>query len=281
MMTVKGRGRTSSTLASLDAPAVAQLERAGARRSSGETSARASSDKTRSPRRTRRPRVTLILADPGPMFRLGLRALLRDHDEFEIFEASDLTALVALAGRARPPATALIDLDLPPAGGAAAVAGVRDSVAAPVVWCSGSRLTPDVVYELVRCGAVGILRKEIPARGLVRTLRAAANGEAPLPRDLVAVLLTRIHSLNAPLPLRPPITTLSSREREVLALVAEGHSNKMIAHELYISEFTAKRHVQNVLNKLALHSRQEAAARFRNEVEAGRADEPPFEPELG
>jgi DNA-binding NarL/FixJ family response regulator len=104
-------------------------------------------------------------------------------------------------------------------------------------------------------------------------------GQAPFPRDLVAELLTRIHSLNAPLTSRPPITTLSSREREVLGLVAEGHSNKTIAGKLFISEFTAKRHVQNVLNKLALHSRQDAATRFREEVDAGLMDGLPFAPE--
>jgi DNA-binding NarL/FixJ family response regulator len=222
--------------------------------------------------------ITLILADAGPMFRLGLRALLSDYEEFEIEEAGDLETLMALVGRARAPATALIDLDLPPAGGVAAVTSVRDSGAAPVVWCSGSRLTPDVIYELVRCGAVGILPKEISSKGIVRTLRAAANGEATLPRDLVGALLSRIQSLNAP-PTRPPLTTLSSREREVLALVAAGDSNKAIARKLYISEFTAKRHVQNVLNKLAVHRRQDAATRFREEVAAAPTAARPFEPE--
>jgi DNA-binding NarL/FixJ family response regulator len=211
------------------------------------------------------------------MFRLGLRVLLREQEEFEIEEAGDLETLVALVGRAHPPAMALIDLDLPPAGGAAAVTSARDAGAIPLVWCSGSRLTPDVVYELVRCGAVGILRKEIAPSGIVRTLRAAANGEAPLPRDLVAGLLARIHSLNTPATSRPPLATLSSREREVLALVAAGDSNKAIARKLYISEFTAKRHVQNVLNKLALHRRQDAATRFREEVEAGTTAALPFE----
>lgn len=223
--------------------------------------------------------ITLILADAGPMFRLGLRALLRDHEEFEIEEAGDLETLVALVDRASGPATALIDLDLPPAGGVAAVTRVRDSGAAPVVWCSGSRLTPDVVFELVRCGAVGILRKEISSNGIVRTLRAAANGEATLPRDLVTALLARIQSLSTPPTSRPPITTLSDREREVLALVAIGDSNKAIARKLYISEFTAKRHVQNVLNKLAVHRRQDAATRFREEVAAGLTAPPPFKPE--
>jgi DNA-binding NarL/FixJ family response regulator len=272
---VDERAETRSALASVEA----SLARPGRPRPSGERATRAGSEETDARHRAGQQRITLILADPGPMFRLGLRVLLREYEEFEIHEAGDLATLVALAGRARAPATALIDLDLPPAGGAAAVTSIRDSVAAPVVWCSGSRLTPDVVYELVRCGAVGILRKEIAPSGVVRTLRAAGNGEAPLPRDLVAGLLTRIHSLNATLPTPPPITTLSSREREVLALVAEGHSNKTIARKLYISEFTAKRHVQNVLNKLALHRRQDAATRFRQEVKAGLTGAPPLDPE--
>lgn len=223
-------------------------------------------------RRQRRSRnassIAVILADAAPMFRLGLRVLLREYEGFEIEEAHDLETLVALVRHVHAPVTALIDLDLPPTGGLAAVTRARDSGAAPIVWCSGSRLTPDVVYELVRGGAVGILRKEIAPNGIVRTLRAAANGEAPLPRDLVTGLLARIHSLNSPSASRPAIAALSSREREVLALIAAGDSNKAIARKLYISEFTAKRHVQNVLNKLAVHRRQDAATRFREEGSA-------------
>jgi len=106
-----------------------------------------------------------------------------------------------------------------------------------------------------------------------------AYGEAPLPRDLVAGLLTRINSLSASISARPSITTLSSREREVLALVAEGHGNKTIARGLYSSEFTAKRHVQNVLKRLALHRRPDAATRFREEVNAGPPGALSFESE--
>ena len=261
------------------APVLGSPGRSGDHTAHDEAADSRGSRETRASQRAEPWPITLILADAGPMYRLGLRSLLSDHADFEIHEAEDLATLVSLASRVQPPATALIDLDLPPAGGAAAVTSIRESTAAPVVWCSGSRLTPDVVYELVRCGAVGILRKEISSRGVVRALRAAANGEAPLPRDLVTGLLMRIHSLNAPVATRPPITTLSGREREVLSLVAEGHSNKTIAQKLYISEFTAKRHVQNVLNKLALHSRQDAATRFREEVEAGLTHALPFVPE--
>ena len=267
MRFVSGHANTPTAL-----PAPASREQ-----SAGPPGSPDESDGWRSSRTPSPPRITLILADAGPMFRLGLRVLLREYEEFEIEEAGDLETLIALARRAPAPVTALIDLDLPPAGGMAAVTSARDSGAAPVVWCSGSRLSPDVVYELVRCGAVGVLRKEIAPTGIVRTLRAAASGEAPLPRDLVAGLLARIHSLNAPSPSRPPITTLSSREREVLALIAEWDSNKAIARKLYISEFTAKRHVQNVLNKLALHRRQDAATRCREEIGAGLSGSMPLE----
>ncbi len=262
MTVVADRTQTRTALTPL-----ALIERSGVEGSADDATVSPGSVRSR-PSRKPSP-ITLILADAGPMFRLGLRALLSEYQEFEIEEAEDLETLVSLVDRAHPPATALIDLDLPPAGGLAAVARVCDSGAAPVVWCSGSRLTPDVVFELVRSGAVGILRKEIAPNGIVRSLRAAANGEATLPRDPATGLLARIQSLNAPSKSRPAIETLSGREREVPELVAVGDSNKAIARKLFISEFTAKRHVQNVLNKLAVHRRQDAASRLREEVAAG------------
>jgi DNA-binding NarL/FixJ family response regulator len=216
--------------------------------------------------------VTVILADPHPMVRLGVRASLEAADEFEVVEVADSDGLrektAALGGRA----IALIDLDLPPVGGAAAVAAVRELGSTPIAWASSSRLTPDVVYELVRCGAVGVLRKEMSAAGVVQSLRATQHGEAPLSRDLVTDLVARIHSLSTARVRRPGLESLSRREREVLALVAEGHPNKVIARRLSISEFTAKRHVQNVLYKLALHSRRDAARCFRETTGGPRYD---------
>jgi DNA-binding NarL/FixJ family response regulator len=217
----------------------------------------------RAPQTRGKAGVTVILADPKPMFRIGLRAMLESGGRLDTLEANDLSSLLEQCACSPRPAIALIDLDLPPTGGAAAVTHLRESATTPVVWSSRARLTPDVVYELVRCGAAGVLYKEMAAFGLIRSLEAVADGEAPFSRELVADLVRRIHSLNAPVASRPWLRTLSSREREVLALVAEGQTNKTIARSLSISEFTAKRHVQNVLNKLALHSRRDAADRFR------------------
>jgi DNA-binding NarL/FixJ family response regulator len=211
--------------------------------------------------------MRLILADSQTIFRIGVRALLRPEEEFDIVEAADLSGLLDAAAQSPAPEVALIDLDLPPVGAAAACMHLRAHATVPVVWADASRLTREVVYDAIRAGAAGILRKDISPAGLVRSLRAIVEGEAPLCRDLTALLVARIHAIDGQTLARTQVSALSRREQEVLALIAEGRSNKEIAADLCISEFTAKRHVQNILNKLALHSRHEAAARFRSALE--------------
>jgi len=115
------------------------------------------------------------------------------------------------------------------------------------------------VLSAVRSGAHGFLHKEISAEGLIRALRGAAQGEAPLSRDLASLMIDALHGLDARAQARDRATILSSREREVLDLVAQGARNKQIAASLVISEFTVKRHVQNILQKLELPSRGAAA----------------------
>jgi two-component system nitrate/nitrite response regulator NarL len=218
--------------------------------------------------------MRLILADSHAMLRTGVRVLLQGEPQLEIVEAADAHELLEHAAQAPAPSAALIDLDLPPQGATAAVSCLRDYSVAPVVWSHGSRLTPDVVYEVVRSGAVGVLRKEIAPSGLVRSLRTIANGQAPLSRDLAALLVARIHSLDSQMLAATQVAALSSREQQVLALIADGRSNKMIAAELSISESTAKRHVQTVLNKFSLHNRRDAAERFRAALQATVATDP-------
>lgn len=212
-------------------------------------------------------RVGLILADSHAILRIGVRALLDREPEFEIIEVADLGGLIEQAARTPAPDVALIDIDLPPHGASAAVTALRAYSTVPIVWSYPSRLTAEVVYDAVRLGAAGVLRKDISAAGLVRSLRAIVKGEAPIGRDLMASLVARIQLLDSQAAARSKVYELSKREQEVLALIAAGQSNKAIAAELRISQFTAKRHVQNILNKLGLHHRSEAAARFRSAVE--------------
>jgi two-component system, NarL family, nitrate/nitrite response regulator NarL len=110
----------------------------------------------------------------------------------------------------------------------------------------------------------------------VRALRGTVNGEAPLSRDMAALMIDAIHTLEARSKARERAAVLSEREKEVLAFVARGARNREIAEELTISEFTVKRHMQNILQKLDVPSRRAAAAfyvsAYRDEaVAAGRS----------
>ena len=212
----------------------------------------------RAPART----VRLILADPFSVFRLGVRSVIADEHGFEILEAGSLGELERLVSSAERADLALIDLDLPPAGAGEAIALLRPTGIPTVVWSQRARFSPPVVFDLVRVGAMGVLSKEISASGLVRALRGVVHGEAALERNVAWLLIDGMHAATDELKLRSRMRTLSAREREVLDLVCENHSNKAIAAVLCVSEFTAKRHVQNILRKLGVHSRWEAAASY-------------------
>jgi two-component system, NarL family, nitrate/nitrite response regulator NarL len=200
----------------------------------------------------------ILIADSVPIFRAGVRNLLARESDFDVVEAEDLAGVKAALGD-EPPAIALIDLDLPPGGGIAAVRQLaKQGPTHLIVWS----FEPDreTVLAAVRAGAGGYLHKEISPQGLVRALRGAVDGEAPLARDLATMMIEALHVLEAQTSARERAAVLSAREREVLDFVANGARNKEIAAALFISEFTVKRHMQNILQKLELPSRRAAAA---------------------
>lgn len=203
-------------------------------------------------------RTRILVADPLRIFRSGVHNLLERERDFEVVEAGDLDELLAAVAE-QCPDIALIDHDLPPFGGLAAVQRLaRRCPAHLIVW--SFEPTREVVLEAVQGGAHGFLHKEITPAGLVRALRGAIQGEAPLSRDLMTMMIDALHGLDERQRARDRMSALSAREREVLEYVAQGARNKQIAQALTISEFTAKRHVQNILQKLDLPSRRAAAA---------------------
>ena len=131
-----------------------------------------------------------------------------------------------------------------------------------------SRKEVGAVLEALTAGADGFLDKAISPTGLMRALRGMSRGETPLPRELVTVVVDAVHDFEARDRARERVVVLSAREREVLALVATGARNRQIAQELSISEFTVKRHMQNILQKLDLSSRTAAGAFYRG-LESG------------
>ncbi len=212
-------------------------------------------------------RRRVLIADGAPIFRSGVRHLLSRESDFILSEAADFGELLSRLEQETPDIV-LIDLNLPPSGGVAAVAHLAGQCPAElVVWSDVA--DRDRVLAALSAGADGFLDKEISPTGLVRALRGLARGETPLSRELVTVVVDAVHDFEARAVARERVVVLSAREREVLALVANGARNRQIAAELSISEFTVKRHMQNILQKLNLGSRQAAAAFYRSAFDLG------------
>ncbi|MES1247924.1 MAG: response regulator transcription factor [Actinomycetota bacterium] len=216
--------------------------------------------------------VKILVADALRIFRSGVRNFLERGGDFEVVEAGTLGELLELAAGTSPDIV-LLDLDLPPLGGVAAIQRLsRHTTAQIVVW--SFEPTQELVLDAVRNGAHGFLHKEISPDGLVRALRGVGQGEAPLSRDLASLMIDALHGLDRRQKARDRLAVLSSREREVLEFVAQGARNKQIATALTISEFTAKRHVQNILQKLGVPSRRAAATFYESAVGAIEPEPP-------
>jgi two-component system, NarL family, nitrate/nitrite response regulator NarL len=208
-------------------------------------------------------RTRILVADSLRIFRAGVRNLLARESDFEVVEAGTFDEVLQ-AIEHKCPDVALIDLDLPPFGGVAAVQRLeRYCTTYTIVW--SFEPSRETVLAAVRAGAHGFLRKNISPEGLVRSLRGVVQGEAPLSRDLASLMIDALHGLDERTRARDRASVLSPREREVLDFVARGARNKQIATALVISEYTVKRHVQNILHKLEVTSRQ-AAATFYNDA---------------
>jgi len=202
-------------------------------------------------------RTRIVVADSLSIFRSGVRNLLAREGGFQVFEAASLDELewTVLAER---PQVALVDLDLPPRGGIAAVQRLgTSSDVRPVLW--SFRPTRDDVLDGIRAGAHGFLAKDVAPAELVHALAGVGRGEAALSPGLASLMIEALHGFDQRHRASERLSALSARELEVLALVADGARNREIAATLTISEFTVKRHVQNILDKLAVVSRRAAA----------------------
>lgn len=206
----------------------------------------------------------VCLADATTVFRAAVRQVLIGERDFDVVEAADLPELER-AVRAGVD-IALIDDALPPHDALAAVEACAGHCPEIVVWSVQPERAR--VLAAIRAGATGYLHKGISPDGLVRALRGAVRGETPLARNLAGVMVEALHAPEDARRAKEGAWILSAREREVLGHIAMGSRNKQIATELAISEFTVKRHVQNILAKLEVPSRRAAAALFESMANA-------------
>lgn len=203
-------------------------------------------------------RVRLLIVDDHEVVRLGLRTLLGAHQEFEIVgEAATAAEAVAASARTGPDVV-IMDVRLPDGNGVAVCREIKAARPETRVVMLTSFADEEAVEASVVAGASGYVLKGTPAEDLVRAVRIAAAGGSSLDPAVTAALLDRFRRLasgdeSSPEPLTP-------QERRVLALIAEGQTNREIGAALHVTEKTVKNYVTAILAKLQLRRRTEAAA---------------------
>ena len=193
--------------------------------------------------------IRVVIADDHHIWRSGLRSDLGDNFAV-VGEAEDADAAIDII-RSQKPDLALVDLNMPAGGGLTVVKECATEV--PIVILTVSEEERDLL-DTVGAGAVGFLTKSTRPDDLRRSLWKAAEGEPVFSPHLAALLLGEFRRLTEAADDTSP---LSPREREVLGLVARGHTYKEIAAELHISAKTVENHVRNIMAKLHLSRRNE------------------------
>jgi DNA-binding NarL/FixJ family response regulator len=205
--------------------------------------------------------IRILLADGQSLFREAVKVVLGSEAGLEVVaEAGDGLEAVAEAERTSPN-VALVDLNLPNCDGVRATFLITERVPDCRVVVLADDEDESNLVNAVEAGASGFLTKESPLAELIQATRAIHRGETLIPRQMLGPLLRRLilRRREQDEALRR-MSRLTRREREVLALLAEGADNDGIAQALVISPQTARTHIQNVLSKLGVHSRLEAAA---------------------
>lgn len=204
-------------------------------------------------------KIRVLLVDDHALFRGGVKALLQRHDDFEVLDETGDGLEGIKRARSLRPDVVLLDLHMPGISGLEAVKVINEEIpGVRVLMLTVSEDAQDLM-EALRAGASGYLLKNIETDTLVDAIRRAAQGESIVSQQMTAKLIQGVRN-----PPRSETAAIerdrfSPRERDILASLALGESNKEIARKLDLAESTVKIHVQNIFKKLNMSSRVQVA----------------------
>jgi len=203
--------------------------------------------------------IRILLADDHPMVRRGLQSFLQTQPDLAVAgEASNGLETLEKVAELRPDVV-LMDLVMPSLNGVEATKRIKENFPSVKVIVLTSFADEEHVLPAIRAGASGYLLKDVEPEELASAIRRVHEGRTALHPDAAERLMNGLAEEGKPPAPEPAASRLTSRERQVLELIAAGRSNKQIAAELFITEKTVKSHVSHLLDKLGMSDRTQAA----------------------
>jgi DNA-binding NarL/FixJ family response regulator len=200
------------------------------------------------------PKITILLADDHTVVRQGLRALLAAEADIEVVGEADTGRQAVQFTKKLLPDVVVMDIAMPQLNGLEATRQIIHEVPSTKVIILSSYSDDEYVEQLTDAGAIGYLLKQTAANDLIKAIREAKLGNAYFSPAISRRMLDHYRrAFVSGQPVRKTAESLTSREREVLQLIAEGKTNKQIAADLCISIKTVEKHRQQVMNKLNIH----------------------------
>ncbi len=210
--------------------------------------------------------IRVLLVDDQSLIRQGLKALLELEPDLQVVGEAEngqnaLDLIETFQGTPLQPDVVMMDVRMPVMDGVAATREISDRFVGMKVLVLTTFDDDEYVATALRYGAIGYLLKDTPSEELAAAIRAVHKGYTQLGPGLVEKIMARVPAATPVPPASPPSSwdELTPREQEVLRMIAKGASNREIAKALYISEGTVKNHVTNILNRLNLRDRTQAA----------------------